>query len=89
MGGFTERCLRHQVWGEPLGTAAENALEAYHKNNGSVSQSIEKNFIIKLLYWIGDTLALSYLKNWNPGQSMKFIARVASGRSRSICSVII
>ena len=85
---FTGALPEASGMGELLGTACLKTLEAYHGNNGNVSQSIEKNFIIKLLYWM-DTLALSYLKNWNPRQSMKFIAQgIAKEQQDLLCSYL-
>lgn len=71
---FTRALPEASGMGELLGTACLKTLEAYHKSNENISQSIEKNFIIKLLYWT-DTLALSCLEHWDPRASMKFIAQ--------------
>ena len=60
--------------GEILGEACKKVLEVYHSCHVNVNDSIEKNFVIKMLCWL-DELAEEYLKNWNPRQSMKFVAQ--------------
>jgi len=60
--------------GELLGTSCKKVLEKYHACNLHLNESIEKNFVVKLLYWL-DELAFDYLKEWNPRQSMKFVAQ--------------
>lgn len=60
--------------GELLGTSCKKVLEVYHACNLKLNESIEKNFVVKLLYWL-DELAYEYLKKWNPKQSMKFVAQ--------------
>lgn len=60
--------------GELLGTSCKKVLETYHACNKNLNESIEKNFVIKILYWL-DELAYEYLKEWNPKQSMKFVAQ--------------
>ncbi len=59
---------------ELLAASCKKVLEVYHNCAANVNASIEKNFVIKLLYWL-DELAFDYLKNWNPKQSMKFVAQ--------------
>jgi len=60
--------------GELLGTSCKKVLEVYHACNLNLNESIEKNFVVKLLFWL-DELAFGYLKEWNPKQSMKFVAQ--------------
>ena len=60
--------------GELLGTSCKKVLEIYHACNASLNESIEKNFVVKMLYWL-DELAYGYLREWNPKQSMKFVAQ--------------
>ncbi|MBD5528929.1 MAG: trypsin-like serine protease [Lachnospiraceae bacterium] len=60
--------------GELLSTSCKKVLEVYHTCNLNLNESIEKNFVVKLLFWL-DELALGYLQGWNPRQSMKFVAQ--------------
>lgn len=69
-----ERQKQHPDIGELLGASCEKVLEVYRNCNKNLTESIEKNFVVKLLYWL-DELAYGYLENWNPKQSMKFVAQ--------------
>ena len=60
--------------GELLGASCRKVLEVYHICNPNLNESIEKNFVVKLLYWL-DELAFVYLEKWNPKKSMKFVAQ--------------
>lgn len=71
---FTIKLDEKTSLGELLGTSCKKVLEAYHTCNLNLNESIEKNFVVKLLYWL-DELAYGYLKEWNPKQSMKFVAQ--------------
>lgn len=71
---FSAKLEENSGLGELLGTSCKRVLEIYHTCNTNLNESIEKNFIIKLLYWL-DELAFGYLKEWNPKQSMKFVAQ--------------
>lgn len=55
-----------------LGAAFKNVVNMLQKESGSVSESIEKNFIVKLMYWV-DEVAADLVSNWNPKMSMKFV----------------
>lgn len=71
---FTIRLGRDSGVGELLGASCKKVVEAYRSCNPNMNGSIEKNFVVKLLYWL-DELAYGYLKEWNPRQSMKFVAQ--------------
>ena len=71
---YTGKAGEQSGMGELLGASCKKVLEVYHVCNPNVNASIEKNFVIKLLYWL-DELAYEYLKNWNPKLSMKFVAQ--------------
>ncbi len=71
---FTAKLNDKSGIGELLGTSCRKVLEIYHAYNLNLNESIEKNFIVKLLYWL-DEMAFEYLKEWNPKQSMKFVAQ--------------
>ncbi len=60
--------------GTLLGASCKKVLEVYHACNTNLNESMEKNFVVKLLFWL-DELAYGYLKEWNPKQSMKFVAQ--------------
>lgn len=71
---FTAKLDEKSGVGGLLGTSCRKVLEIYHTCNRNLNESIEKNFVVKLLYWL-DELAFAYLKEWNPKQSMKFVAQ--------------
>lgn len=60
--------------GEALSAACQKTLEMYRKSNPNRNDSIERNFAVKLLFWL-DELAYDFLKNWDPNQAMKFVAQ--------------
>lgn len=71
---FTIKLDERSGIGELLGISCRKVLELYHTCNLNLNESMEKNFVVKLLYWL-DELAYGYLKEWNPRQSMKFVAQ--------------
>lgn len=71
---YTRKAGEQSGVGELLSASCKKVLEVYHVCNPNVNASIEKNFVIKLLYWL-DELAYEYLKSWNPKLSMKFVAQ--------------
>lgn len=71
---FTIKLDEESGVGELLGASCKKVLETYHACNKKLTESIEKNFVVKMLYWL-DELAYEYLKEWNPKQSMKFVAQ--------------
>lgn len=71
---FTLKLGRDCGAGEALGDCCRKVLEVYRSCNCNLNESIEKNFVVKLLFWL-DNLAFDYLKAWNPKQSMKFVAQ--------------
>lgn len=60
--------------GEALSAACQKTLEMYRKSNPNRNDSIERNFAVKLLFWL-DELAYDFLKDWDPNQAMKFVAQ--------------
>lgn len=71
---FTLKLDEKSGVGELLAASCKKVLEVYHTCNLNLNESIEKNFVVKLLFWL-DELALGYLQEWNPRQSMKFVAQ--------------
>lgn len=71
---FTLKLDEKSGVGDLLSASCKKVLEAYHGCNPNLNESIEKNFVVKMLFWL-DELALVYLKEWNPRQSMKFVAQ--------------
>lgn len=71
---FTAKLDEKSGVGGLLGASCRKVLEIYHTCNLNLNESIEKNFVVKLLYWL-DELAFPFLKEWNPRQSMKFVAQ--------------
>ncbi len=58
-------------YGALLGSGLKRVLNIYAASK-TVSASMEKNFIIKMLYW-HDTLLKDLIKQWNPKQSVKIV----------------
>lgn len=54
-----------------LGSGLKKVLEIYAATK-TVSASMEKNFVVKMLYW-HDFLLKGMLKEWNPRQSVKIV----------------
>lgn len=71
---FTKRLNDKSGIGEILSTSCQTVLKLYKSSNPHLSESIEKNFVVKILFWL-DELIYDYLQNWNPKQSMKFAAQ--------------
>jgi len=71
---FTRRLEEKDGVGELLGASCRKVLEVYRGSNPNLNVSIEKNFVVKLLFWL-DELAYEFLRAWNPRQSMKFVAQ--------------
>ncbi|MCM1044257.1 MAG: trypsin-like peptidase domain-containing protein [Candidatus Gastranaerophilales bacterium] len=71
---FTIKLDESSGVGELLGNSCKKVLEVYHNCNPNLNESIEKNFVVKLLYWL-DELAFAYLNEWDPRKSMKFVAQ--------------
>lgn len=55
-----------------LGAACNAVNLLYHEDNPNVNQSIEKNFLVKLMYWF-DLVAERLLQNWDIQDSYKFV----------------
>ena len=55
-----------------MSTACSKVLALFREKNPSISESMEKNFMVKLLFWL-DVLGYEYLREWNPKQSMKCV----------------
>lgn len=71
---FTGKLKEDSGTGTLLSASCSKVLELYKHNNIRFNPSIEKNFVVKLLFWT-DMLAYDYLKNWNPKMTMKFVAQ--------------
>ncbi len=71
---FTLKLGEKSGVGELLSASCKKVLEVYYSCNPNLNESIEKNFVVKMLFWL-DELAIVYLKEWNPRQSMKFVAQ--------------
>lgn len=55
-----------------LGKACGEVVRLFKGVTANVTESIEKNFIIKMLYWL-DKAGMSGLQMWEPEKSMKFV----------------
>lgn len=71
---FTARLEEKAGVGELLGNSCKKVVELYEAGHPGISGSMEKNFVVKMLSWL-DELAYEYLREWNPKQSMKFVAQ--------------
>ncbi len=58
---------------ETLSKAVTGTLEKFRIGKSGVSESIEKNFAVKLMWWL-DSLCEDLIKQWNPDCSVKIIA---------------
>lgn len=61
------------VFSLTLGNACDEILKKYRTVKPNVTESIEKNLIVKLLFWIDDVLGTS-LKDWDERKCYKIIA---------------
>ena len=57
---------------EILGKACGEALDRMGKGKAGLSSSIEKNFVVKLLFWLDATVPEA-LQNWEPGGLRKAV----------------
>lgn len=55
-----------------LGEACNRVLHLFQETADHANASMEKNFVVKLLYWF-DRTGAELTKNWNPRSSMKFV----------------
>lgn len=63
----------NEISSQLLGNACKEILHLLEKMETNRNTSIEKNLIVKILFWLDDT-AQKGLQNWDPGRSMKFVA---------------
>lgn len=54
------------------GAALEAVLEKFRDATPGVSQSMEQNFVVKLLFWL-DRAEEGFLKNWEPEKNSRFV----------------
>lgn len=62
----------HEAFQMVLGAALEKAARLYGEESKNMNMSIEKNFIVKMMYWFDQTAA-ELTRDWNPKNSMKFV----------------
>lgn len=55
-----------------LGTSFARVVNMLKNESENISESIEKNFAVKLMYWFDETAAV-LTTHWNPKLSMKFV----------------
>lgn len=58
--------------GYVLGRALENVLALFRRETKNVTETIERNFAVKLLYWF-DRIGKGLTEAWKPGASMKAV----------------
>jgi S1-C subfamily serine protease len=52
--------------------ALNKLCKKFHQSSKNTSESIEKNFVVKMLFWL-DVTAQSFMVNWNERESYKYI----------------
>lgn len=62
----------HPELSSVLSHACEEALNLLRKHKSGLSISMEKNFVVKLLYWLDHTVPAA-LENWRPGDTRKAV----------------
>lgn len=70
---YTEKFPEDTEFGKILGNACRKVSEKYTEMNRQINDSIEKNLIVKLLYWFDQVLG-DYIDKWNMGMSVKIVA---------------
>lgn len=63
---------RSREWQAVLGKACNEAVRLYRAINPNISMSMEKNFVVKLLYWY-DEIGKDFITEWSPKSSDKFV----------------
>lgn len=64
---------KDELFGSVLGAACLETAERYRVLRKNMTGSIEKNFVVKLLYWTDHVLG-GYLADWNERQCFKILA---------------
>ena len=64
---------KDELFGSVLGAACLETAERYRVLRKNMTGSIEKNFVVKLLYWTDQVLG-GYLADWNERQCFKILA---------------
>lgn len=78
----------NEISGKILGNACRKVLCLFEKTEGNRSASIEKNLIVKVLFWL-DCVVLKELQNWEPGKSMKFVGvNISKKQEYLFCCVL-
>lgn len=65
--------------GEILSSACVQLTSIYGGNKGSINSSIEKNFIVKIIYWF-DHVMNNFLINWRENINIKIVAQNISNK---------
>lgn len=73
------RAGKNEVLQNVLGEACNMALHVFREMSDHVNASMEKNFVVKLLYWF-DRTGAELIQDWNPRNSMKFVIQNISKR---------
>lgn len=63
----------HELFAGVLGHACREVILKYNESGHPVNDSIEKNFLVKLMYWL-DKFFAGRLPDWYPGISVKVVA---------------
>lgn len=71
---LTEASALNMELAEALGLACNNVLKLYHRSRADLSASMEKNFVVKLLYWFDAVLCGDLPACWNGEHAVKIVA---------------
>lgn len=69
----TEQSKKMGISPELLAQACQKAVQALLNSKNSLNDSIEKNFVVKLLYWL-DQILKEFPRKWERGSVIKIVA---------------
>ncbi len=67
------KCNKENLFAKTLGNAINTILSDYRKIKAGVTESIEKNLVVKMLFWV-DKVIDDVLVDWNERKCIKVIA---------------
>lgn len=69
----TRQTQTNDVLAQVLSNGCKMVLDCYHTGRSGVSETMERNLLVKLLYWF-DQVAGDFLKHWDERCCMKLVA---------------
>lgn len=70
---FTKTLSRHVLGATMLSTACKQVVDLYKRGNMQMNAAIEKNFVVKLLFWF-DFIMDGLMAEWNERAFVKIVA---------------